>query len=79
MSNKSLPAITATSTSNDGGVNQTDINITDLNSTINLRFGSYNDNIGNPGNYFDGIIDNVRIYNRLLTSEEITLIYNNYL
>jgi hypothetical protein len=30
------------------------------------------------GNYFNGSIDDVRIYNRALSQEEITLLYNSY-
>lgn len=51
----------------------------DLNRTTNLRFGSYNDASGNPGNYFNGKIDNVRIYNEELTAADVAIIYNNYL
>ena len=51
----------------------------DLNRTTNLRFGSYNDVYGNPGNYFNGKIDNVRIYNEELTATDVAIIYNNYL
>lgn len=40
-------------------------------SKIGLRYTG-----GAPGNYFDGIIDEFGIWNRALTQQEITLLYN---
>jgi hypothetical protein len=45
------------------------------NSNINtLNIGRRNDG----EQYFNGLIDDVRIYNRALSQEEITLLYNSY-
>ena len=45
------------------------------NSTGNINNSSYNVNIGEnaeaTGRYWDGLIDDVRVYNRVLTQEEI--------
>jgi hypothetical protein len=43
-------------------------------TSINLRIGC----LDLAGRYFNGIIDEVRIYNRVLTATEISDIYNNY-
>jgi len=48
----------------------------DFQSSIILRFGRYNDASGNPGRYYNGSMDDIRIYNRVLTQEEITALYN---
>ena len=54
---------------------------TPRNFTGNLDNSSYNLNIGrdpsNTSRFFDGIIDEVRIYNRALTSAEIEYLYQN--
>lgn len=47
-------------------------------STGNISGNSYQFNIGqrNSDDYFNGIIDEVRIYNRALTQAEVTALYN---
>jgi len=59
----------------DGVLNKTSSPIIDtiFVSTDILRIGSYTSNYGN----FNGIIDEVRLYNRALSSEEINASYNN--
>jgi hypothetical protein len=44
-------------------------------SNSNLRFG-YNHNLNNNGNPFNGKIDDIAIWNRALTPQEITQLYN---
>jgi len=41
--------------------------------TKNLFIGVCDDNFNSP---FDGIIDEVKIYNKALTDEQITALYN---
>jgi len=53
----------------------------DQNCTIgtighNLQIGRRGD--GHTGTYFNGLIDDVRIYNRALSAEEIKLLYESY-
>jgi hypothetical protein len=40
--------------------------------SLNMRFGS---NVGGTNYYLDGLIDDVRIYDRALSEEEVTLLY----
>lgn len=47
----------------------------DVNSTYDLSIGSYLDAGSSPNFFFPGTIDDVRIYNRVLTSEEIKILY----
>ena len=48
----------------------------DLNSGFNLIIGVQNDNF-NPTTYWDGLIDDIGIWNRALTQQEITNLYNS--
>lgn len=48
----------------------------DLQTNIITRFGSYNDGAGSPGNYLDGKVDDTRVYNRVLSTDEIKALYN---
>lgn len=43
---------------------------------LNLFIGASN-NMGEADDYFDGLIDDVRIYNKALSQSEITALYNN--
>lgn len=52
------------------------IELDDLQSSFFLRFGSYNDAVGDPGNFFHGSIDDIRVYNRVLSGEERTALFN---
>jgi hypothetical protein len=47
-----------------------------LNSGFNLIIGVQNDNL-NPTTYWDGLIDDIGIWNRALTQQEITNLYNS--
>lgn len=46
-----------------------------VNTPNNLRIGSRNHS-GGEAQFFDGIIDDVRVYNRVLSASEITKLYN---
>ena len=46
---------------------------TSVSSTVNMTIGSLN--AISPGQYFDGRIDEVRIYNRALTTDEVKQLY----
>ena len=48
----------------------------DLNSGFNLIIGVQNDNF-NPTTYWDGLIDDIGIWNRALTQQEINNLYNS--
>jgi hypothetical protein len=48
----------------------------DLNSGFNLIIGVQNDNF-NPTTYWDGLIDDIGLWNRALTHQEITNLYNS--
>ena len=43
----------------------------DMQNSIILRFGCYNDINGDPGNYYEGTMDFVRIYDKVLDSTEM--------
>jgi hypothetical protein len=45
-------------------------------STSPVTIGSSDPAGVNPKNYFNGIIDDVRIYNRALSATEVTALYN---
>jgi hypothetical protein len=47
-------------------------------NTANIIIGSYDGANGSRSQFFNGYIDDVRIYNRALSQEEITLLYNSY-
>jgi len=62
------------------GVAMTPTDITgfgDVDDTEGLTFGATNNGEGGRGNgqWFDGLIDEVRIYNRALSAEEVTQLY----
>ena len=44
--------------------------------TINASVGAYQVNVGPAGAFFNGIIDEVKIWNRTLTDQEILREYN---
>jgi len=44
-------------------------------SIHDIGIGTAFNSVGNPGGYFNGIIDEVRIYNRALSEEEIRALY----
>lgn len=46
-------------------------------TTSNFFIGSRTDNSGGSTSYFDGLVDEVRLYNQALTSAEITKNYNH--
>jgi len=52
--------------------------------TINVETSSFMiganpyENSESPENYFDGVVDEVRVYNKSLNGEEISDLYNNY-
>jgi len=46
--------------------------------THQIDWGSTPFKIGNTGNYFDGSIQDVRTYNRVLSTNEITRLYESY-
>jgi hypothetical protein len=43
-----------------------------------LAFGSYQDINSNSGQYYTGLIDDVRVYNHALSQQEITELYSGY-
>jgi hypothetical protein len=45
-------------------------------TTQNLTIGAYT--LGSPSRYFNGVIDEVRVYNRALTSSEIRSLMLGY-
>ena len=45
-------------------------------NTKKLYIGAYNDN-GTTANYYSGVLDDIRIYNKAITQEQITAIYND--
>jgi len=45
------------------------------NGTVGFQIGGYNDCISSPNENFDGLIDDVRIYNRALSASEIRNVY----
>jgi len=49
-------------------------NVGDLSNSVTLRFGSESDG----ASYFDGKIDDVRLYNRALSATEVLALYNSY-
>lgn len=53
-------------------VSTASIQSSNFNSSAEFTIGA----IGNPTNYFDGIIDEVAIWSRAITSDEVTEIYN---
>lgn len=52
-----------------------DIASNDMQSSFPLRFGAYNSN-GTPTFFAKGSLDDIRIYNRLLTIDEKSALYN---
>ena len=48
------------------------------NSTFPTVMSSFSVGVGYGTRYWYGLIDDVRIYNRMLTSDEAALIYNTY-
>lgn len=57
---------------NNGTITQTAHSTGVRDGTNNLQFGRLS-----TGNYFDGILDEVAIWKRVLTPEERTYLYNN--
>ena len=49
--------------------------VTFINTNQQLRIGRY---VATSTNYFDGAIDDVRIYNKALTATEVTTIFNSH-
>lgn len=47
-----------------------------INSTANIHIGGHPNLLGGGNGYFEGTIDEIRIYNRVLTETEIEGIYN---
>jgi parallel beta-helix repeat protein len=63
----------------DGVLKDMDTNVAMSNSTFPLSVGAkYNGQNQSWGNYFDGLIDEVRIYNYALTENEILDLYQQY-
>ena len=48
----------------------------DYTSSESLHFGAYNNN-GTPGDWYDGHIDEMSVWGRVLTSAECTTLYND--
>jgi hypothetical protein len=42
----------------------------DFQSALITRFGSFNDSLGDPANFINGVIDNIRLYNAVLSQQQ---------